>query len=97
MKMQVCNASGIQLPDCSKLAINWKMTMALQFLSSMLLQLPSAKISPIPFFTPKHTFFTSNDAIFNPTTHTHFFTLFNKKIHKNRYTRKQPTHFSMTP
>ena len=76
MKMQVWNASGIQLPDCSKLAINWKMTMALQFLSSMLLQLPSAKISPIPFFTPKHTFFTSNDAIFNPTTHTHFFYTF---------------------
>ena len=31
-------------------------------------------------------------------THTHFFTFFNrKKPPKNRYTRKQPTRFSMTP
>ena len=31
-------------------------------------------------------------------TKTYFFTLFNKKTTpKNRYTRKKPTHFSMTP
>ena len=31
-------------------------------------------------------------------TSSQFFTLFNKKnLPKNRYTRKQPTHFSMTP
>ena len=34
--------------------------------------------------------------IFNANTHTHIFTLFNrKKTPKNRYTRKQPTHFSV--
>ena len=43
-------------------------------------------------------FFTSNNAIFNATTQAHFLTLFNQeKPPKNRYTRKQPTHFSMTP
>ena len=43
--------------------------------------LPSAKINLYPFFTPKHKFFTSNNAIFNINTHTHFFALFNKKTH----------------
>ena len=41
--------------------------------------LPSAKIYLYPFFTTKHKFFTSKNAIFNINTHTHFFTLFNQK------------------
>ena len=35
--------------------------------------------SLIPFFIPKHIFFASNNVIFNTNTHTHSFTLFNKK------------------
>ena len=45
-----------------------------------------------------NTFFTSNNAILTPTTHTHFFYTFNqKKAIKNRYTRKQLTHFFKAP
>ena len=51
----------------------------------------------IPSPTLVNTFFTSNNAILTPTTQTHSFYTFNKKTPKNRYTRKQPTHFSMTP
>ena len=52
----------------------------------------------IPFFTPKHALLTSNNVIFNTNTHTHFFKLFSRRRPpKNRYTRKQPTHFSKTP
>ena len=49
----------------------------------------------IRFFTLINTFFTSNNAIFNSITQTHIFHTFNKKTPKNRYKRKQPTHFSM--
>ena len=45
-------------------------------LQQCVLQLPSAKIHSYPFFTPKHTFFTSNNAIFDTNTHTHFFYTF---------------------
>ena len=38
--------------------------------------LPRTPKSLIPFFTSKHTFFTSNNAIFNIITHTHFFYTF---------------------
>ena len=38
--------------------------------------LPRTPKSLIPFFTSKHTFFTSNNAIFNIITHTHFFLYF---------------------
>ena len=60
--------------------------------------LPRTLHSLIPIFTSKHTFFTSNNGIFNTNLHTHFFyTSFIKETPKNRYTRKQPTHFSMKP
>ena len=50
--------------------------------------------SLIRFFTLINTFFTSNNAIFNTITHTPL--RFPPPLpHKNRYTRKQPTHFSM--
>ena len=60
--------------------------------------LPRTPNSLIPFFTPKHTFLTSNNVVFNIITYTLFFTLFNqRKPFKNKYTRKQPTHFFMKP
>ena len=50
--------------------------------------------SLMPFFTLINTLLVGYNAIFNPTTKTHFFTLFNrKKPPKSRYTRKQPAHF----
>ena len=54
--------------------------------------------SLIPLFTLINTPFTSNNTIFIYITHTHVFTLFNQKNpSKNKYRRKQLTHFSMTP
>ena len=41
--------------------------------------LPSAKIYLYPFFTTKHKFFTSKNAIFNINTHTHFLHFLIKK------------------
>ena len=32
--------------------------------------------SPLPFFKPKYTFFTSTNAIFNTITYAHFFNIF---------------------
>ena len=37
--------------------------------------LPRTLHSLIPIFTSKHTFFTSNNGIFNTNLHTNFFTL----------------------
>ena len=57
----------------------------------------STKKLLIPFFTPKHTFLTSTNAILNIITYTHFLHLLIKKPSKNWYSKKQPTNFSMKP
>ena len=65
--------------------------------SSMFLGYLASKFTYTLFHT-KTALLTSNNVIFNTNTHTHFFTLFSRRRPpKNRYTRKQPTHFSMTP
>ena len=71
----------------------------LTLLSSMFLSGLAPQIHLYLFFTPKHTFLASTNALFNIITYRHFFTLFNKKKRnpKNRYTRKQPTHFTIKP
>ena len=59
-----------------------------------------AKIKPQfthTLFHTKNIFFASSNAIFDINTHTHFLHFVIKKPSKNRYTRKQPTHFSMKP
>ena len=54
--------------------------------------------SLILFFTLINTLLIGNIEFFEFFTQTHFFILFNrKKPPKNRYTRKQLTHFTMTP
>ena len=59
--------------------------------------LPSPPNSLLLFFTLINTLLIGNIRLFKFITKTHFFTLFNKKTPKNRYTRKQSRHFSMTP
>ena len=81
----------------------------MEFVLTILLMQLEAEFSsvfcsyPVPQFAytlphiNKHTF-QSNNAIFNTTTQTHFFLHFLiKRTPKNRYTRKQPTHFSIMP
>ena len=51
----------------------------LSLLSSMFLSDLAPQIHLYLFFTPKHTFLASTNAIFNIITYRHFFTLFNKK------------------
>ena len=59
--------------------------------------LPSPPNSLVLFFTLINTLLIGNITLFKFITQTHFFTLFNQKNPKNRNTRKQPRHFSMTP
>ena len=59
---------------------------------------PSANINLYPF-SHQNINFSKVTMQFLTSTHIHiFFTRFNRKnLPKNRYTRKQPTHFSITP
>ena len=61
------------------------------------LQLSGTLIGLYPFQTEKHIFY-KYQCDFNIITYTHSFCTFNKKNPtKNRYTKNQPIHFSMTP